>query len=78
MEPTIGRIVIYKTTKEEQKAMQDSGKQNVQEQLPAIIVAVWANSVVNLKVVLDGVGELWKTSTPRGEGAGSWDFPIIK
>ena len=78
MKPTIGRIVIYKTTEAEQQTMEDSTNQNVQKELPAIIVAVWSESTVNLKVILDGAGELWKTSATKGESEGNWDFPVIK
>lgn len=77
MAPTIGRIVIYKTTEQDRKAMEYSC-QNVQKELPAIIVAVYGESTVNLKVILDGKGDLWKTSASKGDQEGNWDFPVIK
>ncbi len=77
MQPTIGRIVVYHTTKEEQELMK-SAQVNVQETLPAMIVAVWSDTVVNLKVFLDGnLADLWKTSSQKGNLNGEWDFPVI-
>lgn len=88
MAPSIGRTVIYKTTKEEREMLQESGC-NSQEELPATIVAVWGDqptSAVNLKVHADGpVGDLWKTSmccaiadTEGNFPEGSWHWPVIK
>ena len=59
MTPTIGRIVIYNVTDDEKRAMEDSFKNtgkscNVESKLPAIIVAVWSDVCVNLKVMQDG------------------------
>lgn len=81
MKPTIGRIVIYNTTEADQKMMRDKaaiGKANVQEQLPAIIVAVWNDITVNLKVELDGVGSMWKISSLQGDEQGKWNWPILQ
>jgi hypothetical protein len=82
MKPSIGRIVVYNTSEEERKTMKDSG-QNVQERLPAIIVATWQNqgetasedTAVNLKVFVDGIGEIWKTSCKQGTGPNQWMEP---
>lgn len=79
MKPTIGRVVIYNTTDEEQKALNLFG--NKSEKLPAIIVAVWGeseDSAVNLKVETDGtIPALWRTSTNRGDEPGQWNWPEI-
>ena len=62
MKPSIGRIVIYNTTEQDQQAMRDQ-KINVQKQLPAMIVAVWSDDCINVKVFMDGgVPDVWKTS----------------
>jgi hypothetical protein len=81
MIPTIGRIVIYNSTNEQLKAMEDSYKNtgkgcNIQSKLPAIIVAVWSDIMVNLKVITDGQDDLWVTSSHLGDGAGEWNWPV--
>jgi hypothetical protein len=73
--PTIGRVVIYKTTEEDRKKMRESSNQNVQHELPATIVAVWSESCVNVKVDIDGEGQLWKTSINLGTEEGNWGWP---
>lgn len=81
MKPTIGRVVIYQTTKEEQDKMRAMTNCNVQEELPAIVVAVWGNdenAAINLNVQLDGEGSLWVTSALRGNQPGEWNWPVIK
>ncbi|MFC0182522.1 hypothetical protein SAMN04515674_101480 [Pseudarcicella hirudinis] len=70
---TIGRIVIYKPTEEDISLMQHSGFSK--KELPAIITAVHSDDCVNLKVFLDGHGDLWKLSRNRGT---HWDFPTIE
>lgn len=76
IEPTIGRIVLYKCMDGETR--------------PAMIVAVWTPDMVNLKVILDDSndyrtgrgftmhecvnGLAWRTSVKRGEGKGEWDW----
>lgn len=83
--PTIGRIVLYHTTEEERKAMENSFKdrgysQNVAKVLPAIVVAVWGSTSINLKVFVDGYGELWKTSVNlvnSDNPEGNWEWPNI-
>jgi hypothetical protein len=75
--PTIGRIVHYKTTEKERKSMQDHNACNVQEVLPAVIVAVWSETTVNLQVICDGELALWKTSVPIGDDEGNWNWPVI-
>ena len=79
MKPTIGRVVVYKTTEQDQSLMkaksETDGRCNVQEELPAVIVAVWSDECVNLKVNLDGDGEIWKTSINNGNEQGQWNWP---
>lgn len=80
--PKIGDIVTYTTTEEERKNMENCPPlhNNVQEKLPAVVVAVWGDkpdSLVNLKVFHDGQSaDLWKTSVPRGDGEMNWNFPV--
>ena len=77
MTPTIGRIVIYNSTKDEKEQMRLNGA-NIQNQLPAVVVAVWSDTCVNLKVITDGPKgtELWKTSALLGESEGNWNWPV--
>ena len=81
MKPTIGRIVIYNTTETEREALPKIGINNVQKQLPAVIVAVWGDTetpAINVKVFVDGThGDLWKTSIQNGDGEGQWNWPVI-
>lgn len=83
MKATIGRIVHYNTTEQQREAMSTMGC-NMQEKLPATIVAVFDNHV-NLKVHVDGgIPDLWLLSIPEkgseydhnpiGSG-GNWEWP---
>lgn len=82
MKPTIGRVVIYNTTEADQAKMRAAGTLNggcnVQDKLPAIIVAVWSETCVNLKVIADGNLDLWVTSANQGDALGNWDWPVIE
>lgn len=79
MIPTIGRTVIYQTTEEQRKYMEESGTCNTQLSLPATIVFVWGydeKAVVNLKVHVDGATpDLWVTSVVQGNNEGEWHWP---
>ncbi len=77
--PTLGDVVIYNTTKEEQKKMSFAATCNTQNQLPATVVHVWDNgTTVNLKVDLDGNGQLWIPSVEHGNEERSWNWPDAK
>ena len=82
MTPTIGRIVIYNATDTDKAKMEASQKVlggcNIQEKLPAIIVAVWSDTCVNLKVICDGNLELWVTSSLQGDAPMNWNLPVIE
>jgi hypothetical protein len=71
MKTTIGRMVVYHCNKEEKE------KNNHQETAPAIITAAWSDTCVNLKVILDGENDLWKTSVPLGDLENQWSWPVI-
>jgi len=43
--------------------------------LPAVIVRVWSDTSVNLKVLNDEVSDFWKTSSTQGEQPGQWNWP---
>lgn len=77
------RMVIYHTTAAEREMMDKSICCNIQEHLPATVVANFtpeghADQCLNLKVDLDGDGQLWKTSINMGEGEGQWSWPVFK
>lgn len=81
MKPTIGRIVVYKTTQEDKKKMKLSAEKCIeQDRLPAVIVSVQDESSVNLRVFCDGDLTLHKTAVVNGskEGNWSWLFPPQK
>jgi hypothetical protein len=72
METTIGRIVHFNVP-EDMKP-----KVNWAEKLPAIIVRVWSNDCVNLKIITDGIEDIWQTSIPKGSDVNQWEWPEIK
>lgn len=77
MKPTIGRIVHYKPSAERVDALHELGC-NHPEIMPAVIVAVWSDECVNLKVLVDGpAADMWVTSANRGDETGQWNWPKI-
>jgi len=76
MKATIGRIVIYNTSVVDREKMSIANYCNVQDKLPAIIVAVWSDECVNLKVITDGNMDLWVTSAIKGDNEMNWDWPV--
>lgn len=74
MKPTIGRIVTYHLT-EADKKLAAAKYENVNDDLPAIIVAVWSETTVNLKVFNDGREDLHKMSCSIGEHPSNWSWP---
>lgn len=72
MEAAIGRIVIFNVP-EDMKP-----KVNWAEKLPAIIVRIWSNDCVNLKIITDGTDDIWQTSVPKGTEVNQWQWPEIK
>lgn len=73
MKPTIGRIVIYNMP----DYLKNGVNGNKSDKLPAIIVAVWSETMVNLKVITDGQNDLWVTSASQGDGPNQWNWPVI-
>jgi hypothetical protein len=74
--PTVGRHVLYTPT----AAERDEWAGNPiapGEQLPAVIVAVWSDECVNLRVLQDGPDVPWVTSVPLGTGEYTWQWPDI-
>ena len=78
MAPVLGQQVFYIVTDEEITTMNNQSNCNSQQILPATIVAVWGDtpeSAVNIKIHLDGEGDLWKTSITQGTSPGDWKMP---
>ncbi|NOS94541.1 MAG: hypothetical protein HOP30_21730 [Cyclobacteriaceae bacterium] len=76
-EISIGRVVIYKTTEDDRKSLKGAyGNQSTE--LPAVVVAVWNSTLVNLKVITDAPVDIWKTSISQGDNEGQWNWPVIK
>jgi hypothetical protein len=71
---SIGRIVEYNMTPDNQNQVQGTLVQKV----PAVIVSVQSDTLVNLKVWTDGPTDLWLTSVLLGDEAGKWNWPEIK
>lgn len=73
MKPSIGRIVIYRLP-------EDKPDINGAREFPAVIVRVWSESCVNLRVFTDGPYTPWVTSVtllPEDQGERStcwWPF----
>lgn len=72
MKPTIGRIVIYHVSESDHSDLRTNSAQHC----PAIVVAVWGESCVNLKVFGDGDrAPVWKTSVMLGDQPAQWSWP---
>ena len=69
MKPTIGRVVIY-------KYVSKCEHNNFAEECPAVIVRVWSDTCVNLKLLEDGPENSWKTSVTKGDGVNNWHWPV--
>lgn len=78
MEPTIGRIVVYTTTDQDQRMINEHPHNTPREQSPAIIVAVLDEETVNLKVLIDGCGELYRKEVVQGNEPGQWNWPVVQ
>ena len=69
--PRIGDIVMYVVSDFDDDVI----RHNHAEELPAIVVAVWEDNCVNLKVFTDGPVDAWATSVEAGDLPGQWYFP---
>lgn len=74
MNPRIGTTVYYWPTKEEKVQFIQAGCNN-NEVLPATVVSIQGEGIVNLKVHLDGPSaDHWATSRHHGTKPSNWDF----
>jgi hypothetical protein len=67
--PSIGRVVHYNVTEDERENC------NYASVLPAMIVRVWSDECVNLKVLNDEKEDFWRTSAVLGDQEGEWFWP---
>mgnify|MGYP001578508912 CR=1 FL=1 len=66
--PKIGEIVLYWVNDSDSPEL----RYNYASVLPAMIVQVWTDVTVNLKVFTDGPIDTWKTSVIFGTDKGQW------
>ena len=70
--------VLYRATKPEMTKMTQGNRNsiNIKSVLAAIVVGLpdggGSGDRCNLKVLMDGYGELWLTDVPRGTDPGQW------
>ena len=69
--PKIGDIVLYWVDPTDSPELRN----NHAQVLPAVIVQVWTEETVNLKVFTDGPVDVWKTSVVFGTDEGHWSRP---
>ncbi len=77
MQPTLGRIVLYKLADYD---CSDSSKVNgakAGDVVPAIITKVWnaETGCVNMTVFVDGPAPMWKTSVLPSDAEAGWSWP---
>lgn len=80
MKPTVGRIVNYKLSEYDHDNLKNNfykdSEGKLEGTLPAVIVRVWSETTVNLKVITDGPIDVWKTSVSQGDQPGNWNWPV--
>lgn len=69
--PRLGEIVIYQVLSNDDCNV----RHNHVDELPAVVVRVWGDDVVNLKVLTDGPHDVWMTSVQQGDEPGYWYRP---
>lgn len=86
MQPTIGRIVIYKLSEGDLNRLKarpshETNPHSIGQELPLLACRVWPNewgegkAGINGQVFLDGSDTLWVTSVGEGTGEGQWHWP---
>jgi len=71
MKPTVGRIVLYRVGAADHADLRYNGNQV----LPAIVVRVFTDTCISLKIFTDGPTDVWKTSVVQGDGEYQWQWP---
>lgn len=79
--PTIGRIVHYfpnDAARIDITRLSAGNSIVAGEPIAAVIVKVWTDTMVNLKLLTDGRHDVWMTSVPYSElpgGNSTWAWP---
>lgn len=74
--PSVGRIVQFKPTDSQRAELERVGNPvDPDDWLAAIVVRVWSDTCVNLRVFADGDAAPWVTSAELGEGVYNWRWP---
>lgn len=71
--PSVGRIVLFEPGENDLAAKSNCLQDG--EILPAVIVRVYGDTCVNLRVLTDGPDVLWRTSVTFGTGPYTWCWP---
>ena len=69
--PKIGDIVLYNVGEADKEPL----THNDASTLPAIVLTVWSDECVNLKVFCDGPEDAWETSVLKGRAGHQWSWP---
>lgn len=75
MKPTIGRIVVYILPKDPVVSGPSARTNNGALEAAAVVVRVFDDGKINLKVQLDGPDTPWVTSVLEGTEPGTWHWP---
>lgn len=82
--PTLGRIVHYRLGEQDLNRIQLRLRRDTEarcntyrkgDTVAALVVRVWDDGTVNLRLILDGDVDLWVTSRPEGILPGTWCWP---
>ena len=76
--PSPGRIVLYRLNDYDRVVLKEAGADNPNngaDEAPAMIVRVFSDTCINLRVFVDGREPLWVTSKTPGDDEGQWRWP---
>ncbi len=76
----VGDVVLYQPNGRDKELMgewrRSRGDLNMMDVIPAIVTSVWGPNCVNLTVICDGEGSMWRTSVQKGNLEGQWTFKV--
>lgn len=85
MKPSIGRIVHFIVGESGVSSLKDKGGNShcykPGDKIAAVVVCVWSDTCVNLKLLLDGPNDSWETSVRMKEegdtpaSGNRWEWP---
>lgn len=76
MTPHIGQIVLYHVSSTDAQELTYNHTEG--EDLPAIVVRVWSDTCVNLKIFADGPNDVWRTSVVLGDQPSEWSYALLR